>query len=111
MGKLTSSPDLGSTRNHEELARFVTIILDDIFDQINGRIEFEKNIYARIVSVNFPTANVEVRVPHTLNRVSNGYYLIGSDVAMSLYDGVSINEVNVLFLRSNQSGNARVLIF
>lgn len=109
--KITANRDIASVGEISQVARFTTLFIENATNVINGNIEFGDNIKSQKVSVVFSTANVEVQVSHGLGRVAQGYFLVGSTVAMSLYDGTTSNTAVNLYLKSSVAGTAQVMVF
>lgn len=111
MSKLKAAPDVSNVRDLEDLKRFSKQILSDIFDTVNGGLEFKSNIWSDIQDVVFVSANAETQVPHSLQKVPTGYVLVGSNVAATLYNGASTWTKTHIYLKSSAVVSARVLIF
>lgn len=108
--KITASPDVERVKP-EDLARYTSIFLTQVVEAFNNNLSFDENFNAKTLSITFGTANVEVASIHGLGRVPSGYFLIGSNVAMSIYDGASANSASLLYLRASASGVGRILVF
>lgn len=103
--------DMSNIADLEDFIKWSSIQNKLIVTIINGQLTFGDNIAAKIVSFTFPTANADAVINHTLSTVPRGYILIGSDVAMSLYDGTQPSNDNQITLKSSAAGTARILFF
>lgn len=106
-----SAANIHNLDNVADLVRYLAPFVEDTEQIINGNIEFNDNIKGQKLTVTFDSANVEVQVSHGLGRVAQGYFLVGSSVAMSIYDGTTANTAGNLYLRSNAAGVAQVMLF
>lgn len=108
--KVTASTRIAQVKP-EEVQRFTDIALDNIAQVINGNLSFQDNFNAKILTVTFSTANVDVASAHGLGRVPSYYICIGSTTATTLYDGSSANTASLIYLRATVATTARVLVF
>lgn len=108
--KITAAADVSNVKG-DDVQRFVSAFLTQTQDAINGNLTFSENIKAKVVSVNFTSANNQVQVSHGLGQTPTGYILVGSSAAMSLYNGTSANTGELLYIRSSAVGSASVLVF
>ena len=76
---------------------------------INGRISVDDNLDASIVTFKFLVANSPFTVRHNLNRVPNGYVIIGKSADMNVYDGIGNASSTKISLRSSAVGTAKIL--
>lgn len=109
--KLKVPQSIHNTRTWEELRRYLAITLDDILTALNGRISVGDNLDGQVVSVQFSSANIEVKVPHVLQRVPVGYIPVNKSVAMDIYNGGSAFSNTNVFLKSSAAGSADIFIF
>lgn len=84
---------------------------------LNGGIEFgtvntaSENIYCHVTP--FTAAAVagdEFSVPHSLNKVPTGYWVISRSASGIVYDGVTPNTATTLYLRCNYPSMTGTLI-
>lgn len=109
--KIKPPQSVSNVTSLEDLKRYVSQTLDLVVNEINGRLIFGENIRGQILTVPFPTPNIDVTIPHQLNRVPDGYFLVGSNAAMSLYDASSASNGQNAYLRSSSAGTARIFLF
>lgn len=109
--KITASSSLSNLESVEELRRFVGAFSDNVASALNSRLTFSDNFLASIITFVFTGANTTLGMPHKIGVIPSGYILVGTTVAMSLYDGEQANSTDTLFLRSTAAGTAKVLVF
>jgi len=108
--RLSAAPDVERVKP-EDLARYTSIFLTQVVELLNNNLSFADNFNAKILTITFSSANVEVATIHGLGRVPSGYIVLGSTAATSVYDGASANTSSLLYLRSSAVAQARVLVF
>lgn len=112
MSNVRSNSNLGNVTDVLQLARYVTVVLEEIVGVINGQIDFETNVRVKVVNVAFPTAAVDTRIPHFLNKVPTGYIIVGLTDPASLYTGTTQWTSTEIYLRSNAViSQARIMVF
>ena len=111
MSKIDQNIDTGRVTSWEDLRRFVTYILVQIQNVINGQIEFGVNIKSNLLDANFIVANQELAIQHGLRQIPKGYFLSGSNVATSIYDGDSNWTETNIYLKSSVVANTRITVF
>lgn len=100
MAKLQLNNDLSNVRTLEDLIRFASIAIKDIYDLVNGNIEFDSNIRSKKITVDFIAANAEQAVRHNLARVPQGYIQTKANAATSIYNTTD-SDSNFLYLKSS----------
>ncbi len=95
----------------EELGRFSSIIFADIIRAVNGNLSFEDNINTKRIDVSFTAANTDTLVNHNLGRIPQGYILIKSNAATSIYDGSLESTEQLIYLKASAISEATILIF
>lgn len=109
--KIKASGSLSNVEAIADIKKFVSIFQDQVITAINGNISFSDNVFAKLVNFTFPGANKTIGVAHGLGNLPAGYFLVGSNAALSLFDGDQKNTIDTLFLQSNAAGVARVMVF
>lgn len=109
--KIKVPQSVSNTETFEDLRKYSAQVLDQLVTAVNGKISLSENLDSAIVTVTFNGANQTVAAQHTLGRVATNYILVGSSVAMDIFDGNKDNENNVLYIQSNAAGTARVMVF
>jgi len=108
--RISASSDLQNIKSLDDLKRFVSIFCGQVQDAFSGKISVTDNIRAQIISVTFAIGATTYTIPHTLGAVPVGYVLIGANSPLSLYDGVSQNTKDLIFLQSSATGIAKVMV-
>ncbi len=111
MSRLNLPQTIINLTNPADVQKWTQIMLRTIVDEFNGRVSLVDNVQGVVMTVEFPVADADVEITHALNYVPTGYFLVGSNTAMSLYDGVGTTTKQVIFLKSNATGTARIKIF
>lgn len=94
-----------------DLRRFVSQSLQELLSAVNGRLEFQKNVQASgPFTVTFSSANTDVKVPHLLGKLPEGFLVIQTSAAMSVYVGAGTWTVEAIYLKSNATGTAQVYV-
>lgn len=109
--KLNAVQNVSNVTTVDDLARYSSIVFEQVESILNGGITFTDNFQGIVVSVSFSAANVEVQIAQPLGKIPVGYILIKASAAMSIYDGNSANTANSIFLKSSAIGNAQLLVF
>lgn len=110
MSKVQASSDL-STIDESDIKKYVTLVLQDIVDKVNGKLELGVNVSGKVLSFTFAAANSDTSVAHGLGRVPVGYLLAGSSASMSVYNGSIANTASSLTIRSSTAGTASIYVF
>lgn len=109
MGKLPVLPDITNLKEVPDLVRFISQSLKGLYSLIGGNLNFTDNFRGTIVNVDF-VAGQEISIFHNLKFIPSYYILLKTSVAMDIYDGPTLwNDINI-YLISNASGNAKLLI-
>ncbi len=111
MAKITTHPDLSNITDPNEFMARGSGIVKDTVDQVNGGLEFDKNLNTQTVSVVFPTANTDVAVSHNLGRTGVKYFIGGKSVDCSVFDGSRAQTKTTIYLRSTQPATVTVVLF
>lgn len=109
--RLKSILDISNVKSQEDLTRFAAQALKDIADILNGKVGIEDNTDSIRLTVNFTAANVAQTIQHNLGHMPSGYVLIGSTVAMSVYDGGTAFTDKFIYLKASAIGTARILLY
>jgi hypothetical protein len=95
----------------DDLKRFISQVMNQITTIFNNRITFADNFDGKSVSVSFTQSGVDTAVVHGLGRAAIGYFIINASAPMSLYNGSIASNDSILFLRSNNTGSATIMVF
>lgn len=110
MAKIQHFPDLGNL-NPQDFVKHGSQVIQNTVDQVNGNLEFDKNIKSQTVVVKFAQPNIDMAVSHKLNKVSVHYMVVKKNVDCSIYDGVTKNTSNIVYLRSTQASTVTLVLF
>lgn len=111
MSSITASPDIAQVKP-EEVQRFVDIFCHDVVQNVNGKLDFQTNFSCKILDVAFTAQDTEQAIPHGLGRVPNGYFMVGSDLATTVYDGDSSDDGTNIYLKSTQiTTSTRLVVY
>lgn len=94
-----------------DFQRIVSIVLRDLVLIVNGGLQFSDNFQSKILTVEFTTANTEVRVDHNLSRIPTGYLVLKLSAAAIIYDGSTANTNQNAFLKASAPCTALVMLF
>ena len=103
--------DVSQVESWEELRRYVAQVLPLLTQVINGQVDLVDNASTSLVTATFPSANQELAVGHRLKRIPQGYLIVGTNSSFSVFDGVTDNSSETIYLRASAAGTARVLVF
>lgn len=95
----------------EAKARNTTLFLKDVYNILNGGGSLKDNFKGTLLTVTFSSANTDVAIRHGLDVVPSNYIMCGSDVATTVYDGVSSADKTFIYLRASVAATARLFIF
>ena len=111
MSKITASSDFDRVPV-EDVPRYVSIFCEQVSQIINKGLNFQDNFGMQIISAVFGSANADGSYSINIGKQATGYIVIGTTVAMSVYDGTSWNSSqSQITLRSSAIGTARLLVF
>ncbi len=111
MGKVTATSSFSSVKSWEDLRRFASACVQDIVNQINGKISFNDNIQGVDVNVFFPNANIDVPTFHNLGYVPSGFLVVGLDSAAIIYSNTASTSTNSFLKSSVGNVNAKVRVY
>lgn len=112
MSKLSATAHFSGEKEVEGLARWSGAFAKDVFDTVNGLLEFDTNLRTATKSVAFVAANTDVGIAHGLGIVPRGYIVAGKDLSCDIYNGSVANTITTLYLRcSVASVTATIIVF
>lgn len=111
MSRINVYQDLTSETDSDNFMRNSSQIHQQTVDAINGNLEFDQNIRSQTVVVDFPQANVDVAVNHTLNKKNVNYLKGKQSIAMSVFDGSKPSTVSTVYLQSDRAGKATLILY
>lgn len=111
MGIIQASSDITNLKDNEERFRYIKLFFESTTQQVNGNLEFGKNIKTVLINVTFSAANQNVTVSHNLGKIPTGYLVAGLTSALIVYDGsLPSNQTNIT-LRASAPGTARIMFY
>ena len=111
MSRLLLSSQLGNIKTLPDIIRFVAIFADDVENVVNGQLEFGLNLKTSLITCVFEAINTEQGFNHGLDRVPQGYILVSSAVATTIFSGATSNTAEKIYLQSTALGSTKVLVF
>lgn len=90
---------------------YLSQLINQMQDILNGHIGFIDNCNTAIMKINFVSANTTQAFTHGLNRIPNGYILVGAGAATQIYDGTQANTTQTLYLQSTVATSVKILVF
>lgn len=109
--KVKTVQNLSNVSSWEQLRKFTSQVASDIVDVLNGSVGLVDNCQTSLVSVEFNGANIEVKVPHTLEMVPNGYLVAGKSAGFHIFNGSSSNTASDIYVQASAAGTAQLLVF
>lgn len=107
--RITANADVDRVKP-EDFPRYVSIFLSQVTTMTSNGLNFTENFDGKTLTITFSAANVDVAGIHGLGRAPNGYIVLGTTAAMSIYDGASANTAQLIYFRSSAVGTARILV-
>ncbi len=105
---VTESPALVKyLKNLNESLMKYSIKIGDIF---NKGFKIEDNFNANIVEVNFPIANSEVSITHTLNRIPKGFLALNINKAATIYDSGTTWTISEIYVKASTAATTAKLL-
>lgn len=110
MARIKQIQDLSQIKDTDQFMKYSSQIHGDVVDQMNGKLEFDKNLATQTVTVTFPAANKQVAVTHNLGKKSVNYMTANSSSAAHIFNGPSSNTDNVLYLQASAAGTFTLVL-
>lgn len=109
--KIKAPQDLSNTQTLDDFKRFASPVIEDLVTVVNGRLSFIENCETFAGTCAFTAANSEIRVRHDLGRAPNGYFVGKRSANITVFDGVSANTNNFLFVQASGVGTVTLLVY
>lgn len=109
MGKLPNVPDIINLTELKDVVRFLSQFMKGVQELIGGNLNFNDNFRGQIIDVSF-TNGIELKIPHNLKFIPSGYLVTKTSTPMSVSVGTTQWTNSDIYLRSNATGTATVLI-
>lgn len=110
MAKIKQIQDLSQIRDTDQFMKYSSQVHNDVVDQVNGKLEFDKNLATQTVTVKFPTANQTVAVTHGLKRTSVNYIIANASSAAHIFNGNKSNTLNTVYLQASAAGTFTLVL-
>lgn len=95
----------------QEFVSFTSQIVNQILTVLNGEVSLIDNCKSQQILVVFNAANVEQAVPHGLGNIPKGYFQVGALAAAQVYNGLTKNTTQALYVRSSVATTVSLLVF
>lgn len=102
---------ISNLKTLSDVIRYASNTFTAVASAINGGLSFQENIQGRFSSVEFRVANQEVSFEHSLSSLPRGFLVTGLSASMVVYNGVTENTNQVMYLRASAPGTATVFVF
>jgi len=102
--------DLGKITDMKEFMNYCAKFCQNLFNVMNGKLEFDSNILSQTIEVTFLATNTDTRVSHSLNRTGLGYIVKQKDAACDIYDGTTAATNNAIYLRSTVATTVTIIL-
>lgn len=102
-------PNITEQEDYSLAKKWIQNGLDNLKSVVNS-ITIQDNFKARVIEVTFNSANTDLEVQHGLGAVPSGYFVIQASAALTVYAGSTAPTRQVIALRSNATGTAKLVI-
>jgi hypothetical protein len=109
MSNVTTQADPKNLTNVSDLARFLSIFQTSAINTINGNVEFGVNIKSTIVTTTLSNGK-SVTVAHNLGRTPQGFILVGSNIAVNVYN-TKASDGTYIYPIGTAAANVTLLVF
>lgn len=109
--KVKTVQDFNNVDNWEDLRKYSSQVVKAIIDVVNGNLDFSSNIRSSIITAQFTVATSDQQVAHGLGTVPSGYIVVGRSSNFNVFNGISPNTSDNIFLASSGAGTATILVF
>lgn len=109
--KIQTQANPGNVTSWEELRRWTGVNCDQVSRAINGGIDLIDNCSTISVSVTIEAANSDTKVTHGLERMPNGYIVIGKSGNITVFDGTAASTTSELYIQATATGTVKLLVF
>ena len=102
--------DLSNITDQKEFFRWCSKFCSNVFNIVNGKLQFDQNILSQTVVVEFTTPDTDVQVFHDMGKVVSTYIPISKDAACDVYTGDGDPTSNYLFLKGTVATTVTVVL-
>lgn len=104
--------DLTNITDPTEFITYCSQMVGLLVDAVNGGLDFDQNLNTESVSVVFTAANVDVKVPHQLNKSIVKYIVTSKTAACDVYTSpASAFTSSNIFLRGTAPATVTLELF
>lgn len=108
--KLKTIQDISNVESWEDLRRYSSQIFSDMTDLINGKLSLtQDNCDTQEVTATFQPG-VELRIPHTLNRIPARYIVTSNSTGVIPFTGVTPWTTDSIYLNATGAGVLKLLL-
>jgi hypothetical protein len=111
MSNISASTDFSHLKDEAELKKYLDMFGQNVVSVVNGKLDFQTNFNAKLISITFTAALSDTQVLHGLGRSPSGYIVTGLSAQMIVSDGTVANTTSVLTLQSSAAGTAKLLVY
>ena len=111
MSRVTQDTSVDRHEDLKEVARFSSMLFDQIASLLNNGLRFSDNFDAKLLDITFSAASTNSALNHGLDRVPAGYLVLRRSANITVYDGTSSWNASTMYLGSSGAGTVKVLVF
>lgn len=100
MPRLINQLNVSNLETVEEVARWSSVIFDQIFATANGRLQLSDNVEFITIAASFPAANTEYVFEHTLGRAPLYYLAVTNPTGGVVYAGSTAFTSTNIYLKN-----------
>lgn len=100
MAKLRNQINVSNLETIDDLSRFVSVVFDELYNQINGKLQITQNIQFVTVNASFPAANTQYAFAHDLGVVPTYYIAVTNPTGGVVYAGTTPFTLNNIYLKN-----------
>lgn len=109
MAKATPLGTTSNLVNPQDIARYVSISISSIIQQVNGNLTFKDNINNEVIDVSFTTSTLVQTIPHNLGRVPTMWYVGNMTTSNRIFQRKP-PDINFLYLSASAAIDAKVMV-
>ena len=111
MGKLKYQPDLSNIKTLDDLVRYTSQAMNQVYDILQSGVEFDVNIASQTLSATFPQANTEFMVTHKLGKTGLRFLVVDKSVSCDVYHNASRDNKTQISLKCTQATTVTLILF
>lgn len=102
--------DIGSVSDPKEFQRYCSKFASNVFNVLNGKLEFDVNMLTQTVEVTFSAINTDTKIPHNLNKTGLRYFVIKKSAACDVYDGATAATNQAIYLKATVATTVTIVL-